>query len=520
MSFIYLLNSYLTLNLLLAGGFFVTKICKLRPLALLQIEYFSVLSFITLAVIQPLLPGPLFTNSTVKIWTASRMNDISSSNMISSGHTLSFAHGTPGPVPTTIPYIFIILSAAIFGWAAYRLFKEISFLRSIVKASYQMRKKGKVYLLINSTVRMPFSFWFPGKYVTVIPESMVSDSDDFRVSVLHEFQHHRQGDTRFIHLMNVLRALCIWNPFVHLLSRHISETQELACDEKLLTQKKVSIHDYTICLLRAAKNAVSIEKPPVCAAGLCFNQKRHILMRRIQMFHLEPKSSNALAKYFAVIMILLVSSLAVFASRNLVQDRRITLEEGKRLAVKAQLNSKFPIVMNEEVLAQLNRYLGTPEGREHMSSSLVRKERHEQTLTDITKKYQNPDELNAIPIAESGYENLPARFSVKAAGLWMFIPSTARRYGMKVNDVQDERLDVRKETDAAHRYLLSNKVLLNDWLLAIFAYNVGEYRVQKGIEKYGTNDVWELSRHIKGDKDYMAKVMASIIIMKNDDVLK
>lgn len=212
-------------------------------------------------------------------------------------------------------------------------------------------------------------------------------------------------------------------------------------------------------------------------------------------------------------------SLAAFGSRNFVHDRKISHDEAKTLADKASANSTFPIVLNDEVLAQLNRYLGTPEGRRFMKSSLKRKLDFDSTLETITRSYSNPNELNAIPIPESGYQNLPARGKVSSAGLWMFIPSTAKSYGMKINKGIDERLDVAKETDAAHRYLKSNHGKFNDWLLAIFAYNVGEQAVERGIKKYGTRDPWELSKHVRGDKDYMSKVMASIIIMKNPEIL-
>ncbi len=237
------------------------------------------------------------------------------------------------------------------------------------------------------------------------------------------------------------------------------------------------------------------------------------------MMKVEQRSMRPWAKNCALTLITLMVSLTVYASRNFLQDRRISLDEAKQFANKAALGSDFPITVNDEILTQLNRFLGTPEGREYIQAALKRKKVYDQILYETAKKYHTPYELNAIPIAESGFQNLQSNFSVNAAGLWMFIPVTARKYGMRVENGLDERLDVAKETDAAHRYLLSNKLLFNDWQLAIFAYNVGESAVERGIRKYGTRDVWELSKHIRGDKDYMAKVMASVIIMKNPTIL-
>jgi membrane-bound lytic murein transglycosylase D len=248
-------------------------------------------------------------------------------------------------------------------------------------------------------------------------------------------------------------------------------------------------------------------------------QTKTILRIRIKMMYVEYLKMGRWNRALIMLLMTCLATATAYASRGFVQDRHITLEEAKILAEKASEKSDFPIVMNAEVLSQLNRLLGTPEGRNFVRSSLKRKENFNSVLEEVTGKYNTPEELNAIPITESGYQNLPSRGKVRSAGLWMFIPATARKYGMAVKKGTDERLNIMKETEAAHRYLLSNKLVFNDWLLAIFAYNVGEGAVERGIKKYKTRDPWELAKFVKGDKDYMSKVMASIIIMKNPDSL-
>jgi membrane-bound lytic murein transglycosylase D len=111
---------------------------------------------------------------------------------------------------------------------------------------------------------------------------------------------------------------------------------------------------------------------------------------------------------------------------------------------------------------------------------------------------------------------LPNQNPLGAAGLWQFIQSTAWGYGLQVWGSVDERLDVEKSTDAAMRLLLANKVRFKNWELSALAYNSGEKVVSKGILKTKSYDAWTLIRSgYDGDKDYLAKLMAAIIIMKN-----
>lgn len=195
----------------------------------------------------------------------------------------------------------------------------------------------------------------------------------------------------------------------------------------------------------------------------------------------------------------------------------LSMKEAEEL-IKHQ--DDFPLVVNEVVLEQLNLNLNSRARRAYFKESLRRKKKFDSLLERNSQRYLAPDELNAIPIIESGYVNTIAKGRLHAAGLWMFIPATARRYGMKVNKQQDERLNVEKETDGAYRYLMNQKRIFKDWHLALLAYNVGEGRVQRGIKKYKTRDAWELiSKGVEGDKGYLPNIMAAMIIMKNPHLL-
>ena len=96
------------------------------------------------------------------------------------------------------------------------------------------------------------------------------------------------------------------------------------------------------------------------------------------------------------------------------------------------------------------------------------------------KKSNLPNELVSVVMAES-LMNLNAISDKKAVGLWQFIPSTARLYGLRIDDYVDERKDPYKSTQAAIKYLDYLYSFFGKWYLAIMAYNAGEARVVEGV---------------------------------------
>jgi soluble lytic murein transglycosylase-like protein len=98
----------------------------------------------------------------------------------------------------------------------------------------------------------------------------------------------------------------------------------------------------------------------------------------------------------------------------------------------------------------------------------------------------------------------------------MFIPPTARRYGLDVSTERDERLDVAAETRAAARIFTDLRGHFDNWPLALMAYNAGVSKVAGGIEATGSRDAWELSKAGFGnDPDYVSKIMAAALILAN-----
>lgn len=122
-----------------------------------------------------------------------------------------------------------------------------------------------------------------------------------------------------------------------------------------------------------------------------------------------------------------------------------------------------------------------------------------------------PTELALLPFVESAYRNT-AYSHAGAAGMWQFIPATGRRYGLQQTRSYDARLDPFKATHAALSYLQQlNREFRGDWLLALAAYNAGEYRIHREVAKNKRlgrrTDYWSLDLP-KETKQYVPRLLA------------
>jgi hypothetical protein len=352
----------------------------------------------------------------------------------------------------------------------------------------------------------------------VLPESWLTNPTRFRLSCLHELQHHRQGDTRAIFLLEFARMLFFWNPAAHAWIRSISQLQEFACDEALIDRRDVSPRAYGGCLLQAAELTLGNHRLPAGTAGMAVSPSGRLLKRRIKMIldPIETKGRSWSALAAGTVALALMGGLA-FAEQGVIRDRRISMEQAQRWARSAAAGSDFPIVVNERVLEVLNLALGTPDGRTQVKEALERMVNYRSMIDAKIREYHYPSELLAVALAESRFQNDSRRGS---AGLWRFIEATARHYNLRVDDQVDERLDAEKETDAAMRYLGANYLRFQDWQLAVLAYNVGESHLQNAIDETGSRDAWKLiEAGTENDAGYLAKVMAAVIILKNPEIL-
>lgn len=537
MSLAQALTVYLNLNLLIVVGFaglslfsILAKKFKFRLSALLELKlhYTVILSILFLTAVQPLLPGNDFIEPAAKVWSAQSIKTFSQDYVVvENGGYLSLAMPLKTPLleAKNVTITWIIFFAALLILGILFMIRDLKVIFKIKRNSFISKKIGCIRIFVNEAIEVPFSYWLPGQANIVIPMTLLGRPQDYRISVAHELQHHRQGDTRWVYVMWFLRLVNVFNPVIYFWNRWISELQEFACDETLVDQHKVDSQAYARCLVEVAQSAINQKRAPVCATGLTFMVERNLLKRRIEkmLFKSSLSKVERSISITAGLLIGTVMAATAVAAKGLVQDRRISMDQAQAMAARAQGESEFKVVVNVLVLKQLNRFLGTPEGREYMKESLARMENHKSVIGESLQKYGVPVEIMAIPIIESGYKNLPEirhKKNINSAGLWQFIRSTARNFGLKVNDRKDERLDVALSTDAAARYLQANHLRFKDWHLSLLAYNVGEKAVQKGIEALDSRDAWTLIRKgYEGDKDYLPKLMAAVLIMRNPEVV-
>lgn len=164
------------------------------------------------------------------------------------------------------------------------------------------------------------------------------------------------------------------------------------------------------------------------------------------------------------------------------------------------------ITVNDRIEQIMNYYTGG--GRSSMMTYLRRSGKYLPMIEDVLEDYNLPHDIAYLPIIESGYS--PNAISpASAAGVWQFIPATARTFGLKINSYVDERRDPHKSTIAAARYLSSLYERFGDWNLALAAYNCGEHCVERAINSAGTDDYWRLSL----PNETMGYVPAALAVM-------
>lgn len=479
-----------------------------RPRHLLRMGYALCLSALLLPLLamslparHALLPGP------VQVWSGSTMH---AATAPASGDARIAIASSPEDLSVPLDVAGVGLLVMTLGALALlaRLGRDIWVAQRLVSTATRLRGRGRLRVLASSAATVPFSVWLPGCSAVVIPDRFLLHPQDLRLALRHEAQHHRQGDTRLVYWLQILRSLFWWHPGAHMLVRQILELQELACDEAVIARTEGSAHAYCACLLRAAEDA----RPFHSRAGISMAGSRPgALLHRIQtVLHRPPAHRSARVTMFAGAAALVATGCLAMASP--IRDHRLTLEDARRLAQSAAWDDGFPLVANESVLTELNRLLATPDGREWLRAGLVRMREHQPFIEAQLDQHGLPRALLAVPLVESGYRNREAGIG---AGLWGFIAPTARRFGLTVSADRDERLDIALETDAAMRMLSGLHVQFQDWPLSLLAYNIGEARLEQGMREHGSRNAWQVAADRRGDANYLPRVVAAALVLAN-----
>jgi membrane-bound lytic murein transglycosylase D len=183
--------------------------------------------------------------------------------------------------------------------------------------------------------------------------------------------------------------------------------------------------------------------------------------------------------------------------------------------VRSQFNFKFED--NSRITAQRNWYLKHPD---YMKRVAIRAKPFLHLIVEKLEQQNMPLELVLLPIVESAFD--PFAYSHgRAAGMWQFIPSTGKRFGMKQTWWYDGRRDVMASTQGAIDYLnYLVKMYDGNWFHALAAYNSGEGRVQRAISKNRKagkpTDFWNLDLP-RETRAYVPKLLALADILANSE---
>jgi len=126
-------------------------------------------------------------------------------------------------------------------------------------------------------------------------------------------------------------------------------------------------------------------------------------------------------------------------------------------------------------------------------------------IEPMLKKYGIPDDFKYLAVAESGLENNSS--SAGAAGFWHFLKSSAKEYGLEVNQNVDERYNLEKATKVAADYLKKSKKRFGTWTLAAAAYNAGNARIARNLKKQQVTDYYDLLLNSETSR-YVLRIVA------------
>jgi membrane-bound lytic murein transglycosylase D len=163
---------------------------------------------------------------------------------------------------------------------------------------------------------------------------------------------------------------------------------------------------------------------------------------------------------------------------------------------------------NDDVERWMKYFLG--DGRAVFQKWLDRQGLYTETFEEVFEEKGLPPELTYHAMIESGYSTSAYSWA-HAVGLWQFIRTTGRKYGLRSDWWVDERRDPAKSTRAAAEYLSELHEEFQDWELALAAYNVGEAKIRKQISAQDTRDFWQLKLP-RETRNHVPKFYAALIL--------
>lgn len=213
----------------------------------------------------------------------------------------------------------------------------------------------------------------------------------------------------------------------------------------------------------------------------------------------------------------------IFVSCSSIHD--VPVDETTFARVKSQEEVKFhygpvDVYPDMELVhnAQVDKFIKFYSARSKtIKVSLERRMAYNGIIESLFHQFGVPETLVNVALIESNF-NPDAKSPAGAKGLWQFMGYTAKKYGLVVNDVRDDRLNVELSTKAACMYMVDLYHMFDDWYLALAAYNAGPTRVRKAVREGKTKDYWALVQKgllSKENSEFVAKVIAVTVISRD-----
>jgi len=221
---------------------------------------------------------------------------------------------------------------------------------------------------------------------------------------------------------------------------------------------------------------------------------------------------NKIKKGFALIMIVSISGLLIFAISN--EDKNKITHEGTAYYFPSNVDfagEKMPLEI-PDVRERFDREL-LVNANLHASTILIikRANRVFKVVEPILEKNGVPNDFKYLAVIESALINAVSPSGAK--GVWQFMPATAKEIGMEVNESVDERYHLENSTEAACKFLLAAKEKFGSWTLAAASYNGGITGVNKQIDLQKVSNYYDLLLNDETSR-YVFRILALKEIMK------
>ena len=210
-----------------------------------------------------------------------------------------------------------------------------------------------------------------------------------------------------------------------------------------------------------------------------------------------------------------MGSIAAVDSKRSVEELMEPMEVemgASKFIVIDDRDGHIPLVRNKSVDQFISYFQN--KGRRQFEIWLDRYFQYGPMLKKILNEYELPEELAYLAMIESGL-NPKAYSRAKATGMWQFMYSTGKKYGLQRNWYIDERRDPEKATHAAAKFLLDLYKEFDHWYLALAAYNGGPGRVHRATRLHQTSDFWQLHSLPRETRNYIPYYLAAAIIASN-----